>query len=85
MGKRKVKRKPAPKRKMIEPLDTQFSCPFCNHEKSCYVKLDHERKTGSIRCRICGEEFNTPITDLYEAVDVYNDWIDACEEANKLE
>lgn len=39
MGRRKSKRKPAPKRKAIVPLDTQFNCPFCNHEKSCDVKM----------------------------------------------
>ena len=39
MGKRKSKRKPPTKRKAIEPLDTQFNCPFCNHEKSCEVKM----------------------------------------------
>lgn len=39
MGRRKSKRKPAPKRKAIEPLDIQFNCPFCNHEKSCDVKM----------------------------------------------
>lgn len=39
MGRRKSKRKPPPKRKAIEPLDQQFNCPFCNHEKSCEVKM----------------------------------------------
>lgn len=39
MGRRKSKRKPPPKRKAIEPLDIQFNCPFCNHEKSCEVKM----------------------------------------------
>ncbi|KAJ4435995.1 hypothetical protein ANN_18619 [Periplaneta americana] len=39
MGRRKSKRKPPPKRKAIEPLDIQFNCPFCNHEKSCDVKI----------------------------------------------
>ena len=39
MGRRKKANKPPPKRKAIEPLDTQFTCPFCNHEKACEVKL----------------------------------------------
>ena len=43
MGRRKSKRKPPPKKKMTGPLDSQFTCPFCNHEKSCdvdmYVKM----------------------------------------------
>ncbi|XP_018801089.1 PREDICTED: transcription elongation factor 1 homolog isoform X2 [Bactrocera latifrons] len=41
MGRRKSKRKPPPKKKNIEPLDQQFNCPFCNHEKSCEVKMHY--------------------------------------------
>lgn len=83
MGRRKSKRKPPPKRKAIEPLDTQFNCPFCNHEKSCEVKMDRTRNTGRITCRVCLEDFQTSINYLSEAVDVYSDWIDACEQANQ--
>ncbi|KAI6230521.1 Transcription elongation factor 1-like protein [Aphelenchoides fujianensis] len=39
MAKKKSKRKAPTKAKIIEPLDTQFNCPFCNHEKVCEVKL----------------------------------------------
>lgn len=39
MGRRKSKRKPPPKKKMTGTLETQFTCPFCNHEKSCDVKM----------------------------------------------
>ena len=39
MGRRKKASKPPPKRKILEPLDIQFNCPFCNHEKSCEVKM----------------------------------------------
>lgn len=39
MGRRKSKRKPPPKRRAIQPLDQMFNCPFCNHEKSCEVKM----------------------------------------------
>ncbi|CAH1375603.1 hypothetical protein MTP99_017015 [Tenebrio molitor] len=82
MGRRKSKRKPAPKRKATEPLDQQFNCPFCNHEKSCDVKMDKGRNTARITCRVCLEDFQTTINFLSEPVDVYNDWIDACESAN---
>lgn len=100
MGRRKSKRKPPSKRKAIEPLDQQFNCPFCNHEKSCDVKMfvcsklyfsllisllcsrDKGRNTARITCRVCMEDFQTTINFLSEPVDVYNDWIDACESAN---
>ncbi|KAI8774314.1 transcription elongation factor 1 [Biomphalaria glabrata] len=83
MGRRKKANKPPPKRKAIVPLDTLFNCPFCNHEKSCEVKLDRERNTGIITCNVCLEDFQTNINYLSEAVDVYSDWIDACESANQ--
>ncbi|XP_077427066.1 transcription elongation factor 1 homolog [Vanacampus margaritifer] len=83
MGRRKSKRKPPPKKKMTGDLDTQFTCPFCNHEKSCDVKMERTRNTGIISCTVCLEEFQTPITYLSEPVDVYSDWIDACESANQ--
>ena len=35
MGRRRSRRKPAPKSKLVEPLPQNFPCPFCNHEKSC--------------------------------------------------
>ncbi|XP_030379946.1 transcription elongation factor 1 homolog [Scaptodrosophila lebanonensis] len=82
MGRRKSKRKPPPKRKNIEPLDQQFNCPFCNHEKSCEVKMDKGRNTAKITCRVCLEDFQTGINFLSEPIDVYNDWIDMCEATN---
>jgi len=83
MGKRKSKRKAPTKAKAVQPLDTQFNCPFCNHERSCEVKLDRERNVGFISCRVCLEDFQTSINYLSEAIDVYSDWIDACEQANQ--
>ncbi|KAK9879978.1 hypothetical protein WA026_008487 [Henosepilachna vigintioctopunctata] len=82
MGRRKSKRKPAAKRKAIEPLEQEFNCPFCNHEKSCNVKMDKGRSIARITCRVCLEDFQTRINFLSDPLDVYNDWIDACEQAN---
>ena len=33
-------------------------------------------------CNICGERFSTNIHKLSEAIDVYSEWIDACEAEN---
>ncbi|KAF2347119.1 Transcription elongation factor 1 [Trinorchestia longiramus] len=82
MGRRKSNRKPPPRKKNIVPLDTMFNCPFCNHEKSCEVDIDHERNTARVGCRICMEDFQCTVHYLMEPVDVYNEWIDACEAAN---
>jgi len=82
MGRRKSKRKPGPKKKNIVPLDILFNCPFCNHEKSCEVKMDKTKNAAKIQCTICLEDFQATINFLSEPLDVYNDWIDACEAAN---
>ncbi|OCF36449.1 hypothetical protein I317_01939 [Kwoniella heveanensis CBS 569] len=78
MGKRKAA-KPPPKKK-AEPLGTVFKCLFCNHEKAVSVKLDKATMFGHLNCKICGQRFTTPINNLAVAVDVYCDWVDACEE-----
>ena len=82
MGRRKSKRKPPPKSKNIEALDTMFTCPFCNHEKSCEVKMDKSKNAARIQCTICLEDFQATINFLSEPIDVYNEWIDACEAVN---
>ncbi|XP_078048528.1 transcription elongation factor 1 homolog [Augochlora pura] len=82
MGRRKSKRQAPQKRKAIEPMDLQFTCPFCNHEKSCEVKMDKGRNTARISCRVCLEDYQTTVNVLSEPIDVYNDWIDACDAIN---
>ncbi|VVC99785.1 transcription elongation factor 1 homolog [Leptidea sinapis] len=82
MGRRKSNRKPPPKRKAIEPLDEQFNCPFCNHEKSCEVRIVRGKFSARVECRVCLEFFQTTTNVLSEPIDVYNEWVDACENAN---
>ncbi|THD18554.1 Transcription elongation factor 1 [Fasciola gigantica] len=82
MGRRRSSNKPPPKKKAIQPLEKVFNCPFCNHERSCEVVLQRDNNIGYIKCTICLEDFQTKINYLSQEVDVYNDWIDACEEAN---
>jgi len=79
MGKRKKSsRKPqGPKKR--EPLAITFTCLFCNHEKAIQVKLDKKAGVGQLHCKVCGQRFQTGINYLSAAVDVYSDWIDACE------
>lgn len=49
------------------------------------LQRNKKEKTAVIRCRVCDANFGTPINDLFEPVDVYCKWIDACENANKEE
>ena len=37
---------------------------------------------GSVVCNTCNERFSAKINKLSEAVDVYSEWIDACEAEN---
>lgn len=62
-----------------EPLATTFTCLFCNHEKAIQVKLDKKAGVGNLHCKVCGQRFQTGINYLSAAVDVYSDWVDACE------
>ena len=80
MGRRKSRKKP-PSTKRKEGVPKNFDCPFCNHEKSVECRIDKQRKLGIIVCTVCGADYKTTIDVLTEAVDVYSEWIDACEEA----
>lgn len=78
MGKRKSARKPV--KKIKQKLDVTFSCLFCNHEKSVICTLDKKNSLGELHCKICGQSFQTAINSLSQPVDIYSDWIDACED-----
>ncbi|KAG5519810.1 hypothetical protein PMAC_000083 [Pneumocystis sp. 'macacae'] len=78
MGKRKTKmKKPKPKPK--PPLDKTFNCLFCNHEKSIVCHMDKTNQIGTLICKICGQMHQSIIHNLSAPVDIYSDWIDACD------
>lgn len=77
MGKRKSSAKP--QKKIKQRLDTQFTCLFCNHEKSINCTIDKKANIGTLTCKICGQSFQTAINSLSEPIDIYSNWIDACE------
>jgi len=79
-GKRK-KAKPPPK-KARPKVATVFDCPFCGNSESCSVKMDYEHSQGIISCDQCGTSHESRITRLSEAIDVYAEWIDMCEDVN---
>eukprot|EP00191_Tetraselmis_sp_GSL018_P008484 CAMPEP_0177617634 /NCGR_PEP_ID=MMETSP0419_2-20121207/25033_1 /TAXON_ID=582737 /ORGANISM="Tetraselmis sp., Strain GSL018" /LENGTH=66 /DNA_ID=CAMNT_0019116251 /DNA_START=240 /DNA_END=440 /DNA_ORIENTATION=+ len=63
-------------------MEKQFTCPFCNHEKSVQVKMNFKDKRGEAKCTMCSEYYNCEINPISEEIDVYSDWIDACEKVN---
>ncbi|KAI1331928.1 transcription elongation factor [Xylariaceae sp. FL0255] len=77
MGKRKKSsRKPqGPKKR--EPLAKEFTCLFCNHDKSVTVKLNKKLGVGELSCAVCGQSFQCGIHSLMDAIDVYSEWVDA--------
>ncbi|KAJ1936456.1 hypothetical protein FBU59_005046 [Linderina macrospora] len=83
MGKRKSSRKIVKKEK--PKLDTTFDCLFCNHEKSIIVSMDKEHKVGNLKCKVCSATYQAALTHLSEPIDVYSEWVDACEEAKHNE
>ncbi|KAF2721303.1 Elf1-domain-containing protein, partial [Polychaeton citri CBS 116435] len=62
-----------------ELLDTSFRCVFCNHETSVSVKIDKKSGIGTLGCKSCGQTYQTTTNYLSHPVDVYADWIDACD------
>lgn len=72
-----------PQKKVVQRLDTQFNCLFCNHEQSIICTLDKKNNLGTLYCKICGQSFQTTINALSKPVDVYTDWYDATEEVNQ--
>ncbi|KAF4634662.1 hypothetical protein G7Y89_g3443 [Cudoniella acicularis] len=79
MGKRKKAAKKPQGKKKNEPLATVFPCLFCNHEKSVTVKLDKKAGVGSLACKVCNQTFQCAVNYLSAAVDVYSEWVDACD------
>ena len=87
-GKRKKAAK-RPSKKKLDPLPTQFSCLFCNHDDSVVCKLDKTHRIGNLICKVCGQGHQCVINstssvmianiDLSAPIDVYSDWIDAAE------
>ena len=84
MAKKKSKRKaPVSAAKRRPKLETTFNCPFCNREKSVECRLDRASEVGIAKCRGCGESYRTVISaKLSDPIDIYSEWIDACERAN---
>ncbi|KAK9186838.1 hypothetical protein WN944_018227 [Citrus x changshan-huyou] len=70
------------KKKGMERLDTEFRCRFCGHRMSGRCRIYKKIQTGEAFCWNCFERFWTQIHGLIEPVDIYAEWIHACEHAN---
>ncbi|TVY44677.1 Transcription elongation factor 1-like protein, partial [Lachnellula subtilissima] len=60
-----------------------FPCLFCNHENSVSVEIDKKGGVGNLSCKVCSQQFQCAINYLSAAVDVYSEWVDACDTVAK--
>ena len=60
-------------------MQTEFKCPFCNYEKCVAAKMDYDKETGTLECRVCAATYTATINYLSEPVDPFSEWIDQCE------
>ncbi|KAG0130067.1 transcription elongation factor Elf1 like-domain-containing protein [Tuber indicum] len=80
MGKRKRPTRKPTIFKRKEPLATTFKCIFCNNQDTVACVLDKTTGIGSLSCRACGQRFKMSINYLSAPIDVYSEWVDACDE-----
>ncbi|EFJ45253.1 hypothetical protein VOLCADRAFT_94457 [Volvox carteri f. nagariensis] len=86
MGKRKGRNSgqqaiAAARKRARTTLPSRFECPFCNMHKTVVCTLQSDRGRASVACEQCGMSYNTTCRTLTEPVDVYHEWLDACEAA----
>ena len=79
MGRRKKAAKKVVKKKAVG-VPKVFKCIFCNHEESVECKLDFKVMIGDLKCRICGESFQTTIHSLTDPIDIFSEWLDETQE-----
>ncbi|KAL3803436.1 hypothetical protein ACHAWO_003591 [Cyclotella atomus] len=80
----KGKKQAAPTKKK-PTLAKRFKCPFCANDDVVEAKMDLKSGTGSLSCRICSASYQMPIHHLHEPIDVFSEWLDDCEAAERGE
>ncbi|KAJ7582683.1 transcription elongation factor Elf1 like-domain-containing protein [Mycena floridula] len=85
MGKRKKSSRKPTQAKQKAPLDTAFTCLFCHHDKSVTVRLDRKEGVAQLVCKVCDQRYQSKVNHLTEPIDIYSEWIDAADAAQKDE
>ena len=76
---KKVYKPPAPK------LETQFSCQECGRKKVVEVRFIKKENKGYLRCRACGEQYETKLKRASTPIDIYYSWIDERDQKKEKE
>ena len=67
---KKIYKIPVPK------LEKTFNCPECGRKKVVEVRFNKKEHKGYLRCRACGDEYETKLKRASAPIDVYYQWID---------
>jgi len=46
--------------------------------------MDRRNGIGKLNCRLCGASYQMGIHNLHEPIDVFSEWLDDCEAAERL-
>ena len=65
-------------------LAKRFKCPFCSNENAVECAMDRKNAIGKLNCRLCGASYQMGIHNLHEPIDVFSEWLDDCEAAERL-
>jgi len=47
------------------------------------ARIDKRLQIGTLSCKQCGQSFQTAINALSAPIDVYSEWVDACDDVAK--
>ncbi|KAI0928538.1 hypothetical protein AcW1_005751 [Taiwanofungus camphoratus] len=64
-------------------IETTFTCLFCHHDKSVTVRLDRKEGIAQLFCKVCDQRYQSKVNHLTEPIDIYSEWIDAADAAEK--
>ena len=67
---KKIYKIPVPK------LEKTFNCPECGRKKVVEVRFIKKENKGYLRCRACGEQYETKLKRASTPIDIYYSWID---------
>ena len=72
--------------KIPEPkLEKTFNCPECGRKKVVEVRFNKKENKGYLRCRACGDNYETRLKKASSPIDVYYQWIDFKDEEREKE
>ena len=69
----------------VPKLEKTFNCPECGRKKVVEVRFNKKENKGYLRCRACGDNYETKLKKASSPIDVYYQWIDFKDEEREKE